>query len=151
MESVSVLTAMLLLIHTRAGTVEAASVGAFWGHRGQQGITWGHRRQGVPHQILQVTCPGVSIGTSVPAVCRNMIEGDGAVVEVQRGGRGHVWARAVLVQLHGAVANDGLLFNGSAHQIRCADRRGGHHCKTMGTGLDFQLLEVNRKIQNMII
>lgn len=36
----TMLTTLLLLLHTRAGTVVAAAdgVGAIWGHRGQQGV-----------------------------------------------------------------------------------------------------------------
>jgi len=150
-EGVSELTAVLLLLHTRAGTVDAAGVGALRGHRGQQGITRGHRRQAVPYQILHVTAPGGPIGTRVPAVCRPLVEGDGAVVEVQRGRRGHVGTQDMLVEIRGAVAEDGLLFNGSAYQVRCADGRGSNHCKTVGTGLDFQLLDDYRNKENMIL
>lgn len=59
----TVLTALLLLLHTRAGTVVAADiVGTFWRHWGQQGITWGNWRQDVvPYQFLHLTGPGVSI------------------------------------------------------------------------------------------
>ena len=39
----TILTDLVLLLHTRAGTVAVANiVGALWGHRGQQGITWGN-------------------------------------------------------------------------------------------------------------
>lgn len=47
----------------------------------------------------------------------------------------------MLVEIWGAVAEDGLLFDGSRHQIWCADRWGWHNCKTMSTGLDLQLLD----------
>lgn len=95
------LTAMLLLLHTRAGTVVAANVvGNIWGHGGQQGVTWGNRRQTVvPYQLLHFTGPRVSVGARVPSVCRNLVKGDGAVVEVQCGWRGHVRSRAMLVEL----------------------------------------------------
>lgn len=146
----TMLTAMFLLLHTRTGTVVAANiVGAIWGHRGQQRITWGNRRQGVvPYQLLHFTGPGVSVG--VPTVCRNLVEGDGAVVEVQCSWRGHVWSGAMLVELWGAVAEDGLLFNGSGHQFWRADRWGWHHCKTMSPGLDLQLLDEFRNKQNVM-
>lgn len=139
----AVLTALLLLLHARAGTVVTAAdvVWAIRGHRGQQGITGGNWWQGVvPYQFLHFTGPGVSVGVRVPSVCGNLVEGDGAVVEVQCGWWGHVRSRAMVVEIWGAVAEDGLLFNGSRHQIRCADRRGWHHCETMSTGLDLQLL-----------
>lgn len=92
---------MILLLHARAGTVVAATiVGVIWGHRGQQGITWGNRRQGVvPYQFLHFTGPGVSVGAGVPRVCGNVVKGDGAVVEVQCGRRGHVRGRAMLVEI----------------------------------------------------
>ena len=97
------LTALLLLLHTRAGTVMAAAadvVGAVWGHRGQQGVARGNRRQDVvPYQFLHFTGPGASVGAGVAGVCRNAVEGDGAVVEVQRGRRGHVRGGAVLVEI----------------------------------------------------
>lgn len=144
----TMLTALLLLLHTRAGTVEAPDiVGAFWGHRGQQGITWGNWwKDVISYQFLHFTGPGVSIGAMVPRICRNLVKGDGAIVEVQCGRRGHVRSRVMLVEIWGAVAKDGLLFNVSAHQIRCADRWRGHHCQTMSTGLDLQLLQmINNK------
>lgn len=148
-ESVCMLTAMLLLIHTRAGTVQAATVvGAIWGHWGQQGITCGYWRQGVPYKFFHFTGPGGSIAIRIPGVCRNLVEGDGAIVEVQCGRRWHVRSRAVLVEVCWAVAEGGFLFNGSANQIWCTDRWGWNHCKTMSTGLDLQLLDDYKK--NMI-
>lgn len=135
------LTALLLLLHAGAGTVVVAdTVGALRRHGGQQGIAGGNGRQSVvPYQLLQFTVPGVPVGSLVPGVCADLVEGDGAVVEVQRGRRGHVRRRVVLVQVGGAVAEDGLLLDGSRHQIRRADRR-GRHCKAMSAGLDLQLL-----------
>lgn len=98
--------------------VVADTVGALRRHGGQQGIAGGDGRQSVvPYQLLQFTVPGVPVGPGLPAVCADLVEGDGAVVEVQRGRRGHFRRGVVLVQVRGAVAEDGLLLDGSRHQI----------------------------------
>lgn len=139
----TMLTTLLLLLHTRAGTVVAAAdgVGAIWGHRGQQGVARRNWWQGVvPHQFLHFTGPGVSIGASFCSIWGNLVKGDGAIVEVQCGWRGHVRGGVMLVEIWGAVTKDRLLFNGSCHQIWCADRRGGHHCEAVSPGLHLQLL-----------
>lgn len=91
-----------------------AIVGAVWRHGGQQGVTGRNGRQGV---VLQFTGPGASVRTGASRICGHLVEGDGAVVEVQRGGRGHVRADGVLVQLCRAVSQNRLLFNGSGHQL----------------------------------
>lgn len=96
----------------------ADTVGALRRHGGQQGIAGGNGRQSVvPYQLLQFTVPGVPVGSGVPGVCADLVEADGAVVEVQRGRRGHFRRRVVLVQVGGAVAEDGLLLDGSRHQV----------------------------------
>lgn len=74
--------------------------GAVWGHGAQQRVAWGERRQGaVPHQLLQFTVPGVLERAVVPRVRTNLVEGDGAVVEVQGRRRRHVRRGAVLVEV----------------------------------------------------
>lgn len=135
----TMLTAMLLLLHTRTGTaVTSDMVGAIQGHRGQKRITGWNRRHGVvSHQLFHFTGPGASIG--VAAVRGNLVEGDGAVVEVQCGWRG-IRSRAVLIALWGAVTEHRLLFNSPGHQFWRADRWGWHYCETMSPGLDLQLL-----------
>lgn len=142
----ALLTAVLLLLHVRAGAVVAVS--AVWGHRGQQGVAGGNRWQGVvPYQLLHFTGPGAPVG--VPSICRNLVEGDGTVVEVQCGWRGHVRSWAVLVELWGAVAKHGLLFNGSGHELWRTDGWGWHHSEAVSPGLDLQLLDEYTSKQNM--
>lgn len=80
--------------------VAANVVGDIWGHRGQQGVTGGNWTQGVvPYQFLHFTGPGVSIWAAVPGICRNVVKGYGAIVQVQCGGRRHVRGGAVLVEV----------------------------------------------------
>lgn len=93
------LTALLVFLHAGAGSVMVAG-GAVWRHGAQQRVTWGERRQGaVPHQLLQFTVPGVLEHTVFPRVRTNLVEGDGAVVEVQGRRRGHVRRGVVLVEV----------------------------------------------------
>lgn len=110
-------------------------------HGREQRVAGRDGRQGVvPHQLLQFTVPAAAaVGARLAAVCAHLVKGDGAVVEVQRGGRGHVGRGAVLVQVGGAVAEDGLLFDGSRHQVGGAERRGDHG-QAVSAGLDLQLL-----------
>lgn len=145
----TMLTVVLFLLHTRTGTaVTSNMVGAIQGHWGQQRITWGNRRKGVvPYQLFHFTGSGVSIRVST--VCRNLVEGYGAVVEVQCGWRG-VRSRAVPVDLWRAVAEDWLLFNGPGHQFWRADSWGWHYCKAMSPCLDLQLLDEFTNKQDMI-
>lgn len=106
----------------------ADAVGALRRHGGEQRVAGRDGRQRVvPHQLLQFTVSAATaVGAWLAAVCVHLVEGDGAVVEVQRGGRGHVGRGTVLVQVGGAVAKDGLLFDGPRHQVGGADGRGGH-------------------------
>lgn len=92
--------------------------GAVWRHGAQQGVAGRERRErAVPHQLLQFTVPGVLERTVIPRVRAHLVEGDGAVVQVQGGGRRHVRGGAVLVEVRGAVAQHGLLFDDASHQI----------------------------------
>lgn len=109
------LTAVVLLLHAGAGTVVVADVR---GHRGQQRIARGNQPEcAVPHQLLHFTGPGVPVRLEVTGVCRDLVEGDGAVVEVQCGWGRDVRATAVLVEIRRAVAENGLLFDGPSHQF----------------------------------
>lgn len=111
------LTALLVLLHAGAGRVVVAH-GAVRRHGRQQGVARGERRQGaVPHQFLQFTVPGVLERTVIPRVRMNPVEGDGAVVEVQGRRRRHVRRGVVLVEIRRAVAEYGLLLDGSCHQV----------------------------------
>lgn len=110
------LTAVLFLLHT--GTMVAADVRDVRGHGREQGVAGGNWPEAVvPYQLLHFTGPGVSVGAGLPGVCRNVVEGDGAVVEVQCGRGGHVGGGAALVEIRGAVAENGLLFDGPGHQL----------------------------------
>lgn len=111
------LTALLIFLHAGAGRVVVAQ-GAVRRHGRHQRVTRGERRQrAVPHQFLQFTVPGVLERTVVPRVRVNPVEGDGAVVEVQGRRRRHVRRGAVMVEVRRAVAEHGLLLDGSGHQV----------------------------------
>lgn len=140
-EILTMLTDVLLLLHAGAGTVVAAYVhGTIWGHWWKQRITWRNWWKGVvPHQLLHFTGPGVPVWANFSVIRRNWVKGNGAIVEVQCGWRGHVGSGG-MVELWGAVVEDGLLFNDSAHQLRRADWWRWHYCETVSTDLDLQLL-----------
>lgn len=134
---------MVFLLHAGAGAVAAAGgVGNVGGHGGQQRVAGRNRSQAVvPDQLLHFTRPGVPVVGRVAGVGGHVVEGDIAVVEVQRGRRGHVRGAAVLVELGRTVPQDGLLLDGPRHQLGRAERRGRHDGETVSPSLDLQLLD----------
>ena len=135
----SVLTTMLILVHAGTAAAPAVTVGAIWGHWGQKGVTGAKGRLAVvPHKVLHFG--GLAVGAQVSDVSRALVEADSAIVEVQCRGRRHVRPWGLLVEVWGTVTKDGLLFDGSCHQLWGAEGGGCHHNKTMSPRLHLQLL-----------
>lgn len=108
---------MIFLVHTRARTVAAADiVRNVWGHGRQEGVTWGNWPQAVvPNQLFHFAGPRVSVG--VPSICRDVVKGNGAIVEVQRSWWRHFRRAIMLVDVRWTVPKNGLLFDGSCHKL----------------------------------
>lgn len=134
-----------MFIHT------AAAVGGDGGAGGEQGVAGAHWRQSVVHyHVLQLGggFVGAVVDSGFPLLGGAVVVADGAVVQVQSGGAGHVRTGEVGVEIRGAVAHTGLLLDRTSYKVGGIEGGRGHHSESMSAGLDLKLLDVNMQKQN---